>query len=134
MQLDPELAKDVHLEEKLVTELPGILAWAVRGCTDWQQNGLGTPKVIAVATQAYRAAEDLLGQFLNERCSLDKDFKIKASTLLSAYNQWLKAAGVDKPETNKGLCETLEARGYTRVVSNGVRWCGLDLKPDHSDD
>lgn len=126
---DPALAKDPHLEEKLVDELPGILTWAVRGCRDWIANGLGCPAVVAEATASYRAAEDLLGQFLQERC-VRGDFRIKAGSLLSAYNQWLKGAGVEKPETNRGLCEALESRGFTRVVSNGVRWCGLDLKPE----
>ena len=28
---------------KLRAELPGILAWAVQGCLEWQQQGLGQP-------------------------------------------------------------------------------------------
>ena len=37
----PEEAKDKVLPEKLKAEVPGILAWAVRGCLDWQRGGLG---------------------------------------------------------------------------------------------
>lgn len=34
---------DKQLQTKLSAELPGILAWAVQGCLNWQQHGLGEP-------------------------------------------------------------------------------------------
>ena len=39
----PEEEQDKELPAKLREEYSGILAWAVRGCIDWQQNGLQTP-------------------------------------------------------------------------------------------
>ena len=36
-------AADRPLEEKLLTELPGILAWGVRGCLEWRERGLEPP-------------------------------------------------------------------------------------------
>src|SRR5690606_13257700 len=35
--------KDKTLPAKLLAELPGILAWCVRGCLEWQERGLGPP-------------------------------------------------------------------------------------------
>jgi putative DNA primase/helicase len=49
------------LKHKLRAELPGILAWAVRGCLDWQRAGLGEPKSVADATQRYREEQDTFG-------------------------------------------------------------------------
>jgi len=37
----PEKQQDPKLLDKLIEEAPGILAWAVRGCLQWQQSGLG---------------------------------------------------------------------------------------------
>jgi putative DNA primase/helicase len=45
---------DTDLPEKLRKELPGVLAWAVMGCVEWYQNGLGTAAVVEAATAAYR--------------------------------------------------------------------------------
>ena len=35
--------RDNDLRRKLKDELPGVLAWAVRGCLDWQREGLRPP-------------------------------------------------------------------------------------------
>ena len=44
---------DKELLAKLL-ELPGILAWAVRGCLEWQKVGLGLPTSVSEATREYR--------------------------------------------------------------------------------
>ena len=35
----PVEERDLDFEDKLAAELPGILAWAVRGCLAWQEDG-----------------------------------------------------------------------------------------------
>ncbi len=35
--------RDKDLGSKLNEKLPGILNWAIRGCLDWQQQGLNPP-------------------------------------------------------------------------------------------
>jgi putative DNA primase/helicase len=62
--------EDKELGSKLERELPGILAWAVRGCLAWQAEGLGLPRAVEQSTNEYRADEDLLGLFLDQRCKL----------------------------------------------------------------
>ena len=39
----PPGERDPRLAEKLRAEFPGILAWAVRGCLDWQERGAEPP-------------------------------------------------------------------------------------------
>ena len=51
-----EEAKDSALPEKLRSELPGILAWTVRGCPEWQQTGLKPLVAIPNAVKEYRQA------------------------------------------------------------------------------
>jgi putative DNA primase/helicase len=54
----PDAEKDRRLGEKLRAELPGILAWAVRGCVEWQKDGLQEPDVVKNATQAFGAWQE----------------------------------------------------------------------------
>jgi hypothetical protein len=35
----PPERRDKHLQQKLLAERDGILAWAVQGCLDWQRHG-----------------------------------------------------------------------------------------------
>ena len=39
----PEAERDLKLPEKLNHERPAILAWMVRGCLEWQRQGLNLP-------------------------------------------------------------------------------------------
>jgi putative DNA primase/helicase len=67
----PEEQRDRDLGDKLdATELPGILRWAVQGCIAWRKDGLRPPTVVTEATKEYRAAEDVVGAFVDERCTL----------------------------------------------------------------
>ena len=50
----PEEERDKRLLQKLKDELPGILAWAVEGCLEWQQYGLGMPEEVKQAVKEYR--------------------------------------------------------------------------------
>ncbi|MFC1888845.1 phage/plasmid primase, P4 family [Thermodesulfobacteriota bacterium] len=79
---------DKRLDEKLLDEAPGILAWAVRGCLEWQRRGLESPESVKSATEAYQAESDPLADFLDERCVLGPEYKAQASLLFSAYQSW----------------------------------------------
>ena len=80
--LDPALRVDPQMGQKLAAEREGILAWLVRGCLDWQHHGLTTPERVVEATQAYRAAEDVLKLFLDECCDLHKEARVRAAAAL----------------------------------------------------
>ena len=53
------------LGEKLLDEAPGILAWAVRGCLQWQKSGMTTPAKVMEATAGYRAEMDYFADYLD---------------------------------------------------------------------
>ena len=58
------------LKEQLREERSGILAWLVRGCLAFQQQGLAIPSSITLSTEKYRDEEDTILHFLNECCVL----------------------------------------------------------------
>jgi putative DNA primase/helicase len=49
---------------KLQAEQSGILAWAVRGCLEWQRlHSLGVPTEVRVARASYRQDMDTIAAF-----------------------------------------------------------------------
>jgi putative DNA primase/helicase len=53
----PEAERDPELPEKLKADWPGILAWMIAGCLDWQERGLRPPAAVLEATGTYLEAE-----------------------------------------------------------------------------
>ena len=89
----PREEQDKKLPAKLREELPGVLTWLVRGCLDWQRDGLTEPTEVLDATQAYREEMDILGGFLTERCILGPRYKAPAADLYNAYKTHCEANG-----------------------------------------
>jgi putative DNA primase/helicase len=126
----PEEEKNKTLDEKLRQELPGILAWAVRGCLDWQaKKGLEPPEEVLLATKDYRQEMDVLEQFLAECCvRIDNpSVKVQASVLYNAYKTWCEQEG-QKAITQTAFGRRMIEKQYTRDESGPVRyWLNLGL-------
>jgi putative DNA primase/helicase len=89
----PEREQDKHLQQRLAAELPGVLAWAVRGCSEWQRDGLGIPDEVKSATLNYRAEMDSFANFVSECCVFEPALWTPASSLRDAYEQWCRERG-----------------------------------------
>ncbi len=83
-----ENERDKALAEKLKAEAPGILAWALRGCLDWQRDGMAEPDEVRAATEAYRKDQDVIAEFLHECCMMHPEFSAQAGKLLETYAEW----------------------------------------------
>ena len=46
--------------------MPGILAWLIEGCLEWQAEGLRPPSAVLDATAAYLEAEDAIGAWIED--------------------------------------------------------------------
>lgn len=86
-----EANPDKDLDKKLLAELPGILAWAIRGCLAWQSEGLAPPSEVVKATQQYRNESDTLGRFLEDCTEINPTGTVLVSRLYNAYTAWCKA-------------------------------------------
>jgi putative DNA primase/helicase len=127
----PKSVRDPNLTAKLRGEMPGILAWAVEGCMEWQTEGLGTPRTVRQATATYRSDMDILGAFLSERCEVSKTAVVSAKALYAAYVFWCASSG-ERPVSKRAFGLAMEERGFESrrewVAAEGVKrlmWSGL---------
>jgi P4 family phage/plasmid primase-like protien len=127
---------NLELPEQLLAELPGILNWAIQGCLDWQASGLNPPKKVTEATSTYRTEQDVIGQFLNDRCTTLEGTSEKATALYKAYLAWGGGAGRDLvSQTQFG--NYLTEHGFLsdhNSSGRGTRRLGLHLQPIVDDD
>src|SRR5262249_32676277 len=113
------------LPEKLKAELPGILAWAVQGCLDWQRYGLGEPDEVRKATSDYQCEQDTVQGFIGECCVVHPDVRVKASLLLEAYHGW----SGDRLRSVQAFGQRLGEKGFQskRGHGGGYFWHGIGL-------
>ena len=128
----PEAEQQQDLPERLKKEYPGILAWAVRGCLDWVQGGLQTPRIIQDATLEYRGEEDVLGNFIQDECITGSMCRVRASILYTRYRKGLEGSGT-VPMTQTAFGRTMGKRGFEKDRSDGIWYCGIDLRTNKQD-
>lgn len=131
----PEESKDPAFREKMLdADGPYILAWIIEGARKWYQNR-GTVMIgdtVREATEAYRQAEDIIGQFLAEECVLADQHDIAAGRLREHYEEWCKANG-EHAFGGRAWGQALEEHGLTRRHTiKGKVWIGVALKKDES--
>jgi putative DNA primase/helicase len=114
-------------ERYLLPELPGILSWAVRGCLEWQQQGLQPPLDVIEARNTYRQDMDLVGQFLLECCEVRQGVVTTAQTLYTAYLDWCTTNGLTPLNQRQFTADLLE-RGRTRSKRGSIKWHHLQLR------
>lgn len=90
-----EQRADPDFEKRLAEEDPGILNWMLRGCLDWQQEGLGEPDEVTDATREYQRDTDPLQRFLDERCVMEVFETVSARDLRTAYEEWCRESDED---------------------------------------
>ncbi|ABK98984.1 DNA primase family protein [Pelobacter propionicus] len=126
----PPEERDPHLQKKLLQELPGILAWAVRGCLDWQRQGLNPPESVKAAVTEYRQAEDVFGQWIAEYCHRDVGMTAPAAALLRSFAEFSGWRNVTTTKFGRMLTDA----GFSKEKSHGtIRWRGLGLIASEAD-
>jgi putative DNA primase/helicase len=121
----PEAERDKKLPDKIREEWPGILAWGIEGCLEWQRQGLAKPKALRKATDDYLAAEDAVAEFIAECCTTDPNDTALSSALFKRWSLWTVARG-EFGGSQKRFSQTLEDRGFVKVhTRNGWQFQGV---------
>ena len=126
--------RDDHLLERLRAELPGIFAWAVRGCREWQSGGLAAPQAVQEETTALFESFDLLADFLADACLMHPRARVEVGALWREYIDWC-----ERHERRPAFRQT---QGFSRNLvqrdgieagrgHGGTRWLnGIALRTD----
>ena len=122
-----EAADDKQLGTKLRRELSGVLAWAVRGCLDWQRDGLRQPAEVTEATAEYKAESNWVEQFAAECLKFDPILHATSAGLAGALTAWSVETGLDGDIQQ--LRTWLKDRGckLTQARPFGRCWKGVGL-------
>lgn len=107
---------DGELDNKLREEWPGILAWMLRGCLEWQKDGLTPPEMVVEATEQYFEDQDPVGRWIEERC-VEADEATTLMDLFNSWEEWSNARG-ERAMSARWLQGSLETRGYYRDTIN----------------
>jgi putative DNA primase/helicase len=113
----PEERRDKFFSEKLKSELPGILNWALAGLAEWQKSGLGVSEEVRSATRAYRSEMDTVKEFVDECCERRVAGDFKLATLYSAFHEWSKQNGNQWPLKKRPFMDRLRKMGF--VIPEG---------------
>jgi P4 family phage/plasmid primase-like protien len=113
---------DLDLDQKLRAEYPAILAWALRGCLAWQEEGLNPPASVRDTTSEYFHDEDTIGQWIAE-CTVPEG----ETTTADLFDSWSVFAHRNKYKVGnvKVLASALSARGLERWRHSETRRMGF---------
>lgn len=115
--------EDPGLTDKLLAELPGILAWAIEGWRRLQARGhfVPAPSGAEMVVEMLRQGSPIRS-FVDDCCVLDGDAWVPKVDLYGAYRSWCEDNGVRTPDTKDVMCRRLkEAFGIKPARKRGVR-------------
>ncbi len=112
-----------------------ILAWVIEGAKKVIDLGfkIPIPTIVQKAIDDYRSQNDWFGNFLDEKCEIDGNYRESSNALYLAYRNYC----VDTNEYVRSTADfytALESAGFERLMVNRKRcFKGLRLKPDDGD-
>ena len=90
---DENIISDFNTQ--LSEEGPGILNWMIEGLERLQarHGKFDDPEELLESTRAYRADQDIVLKFIDERCTLGPDAKVGQTVLYEDFEDWCKNSG-----------------------------------------
>lgn len=135
----PEHKRDPRIKETLRDPHrggPAVLAWLVKGCQDYLENGMQIPESVRQTTREYRAVQDPLYGYLGTAVVEDPNAWSAQDDLYAAYVWWTEQSG-EEPMTSKQLSFKFGGRFQSRqqrrneVTTRGR--IGLKIIPEVAD-
>lgn len=110
-----EAEADVQLIDKLLAELPGILARVVRAFAGViERGGFTVPDSSAEALKAWRRDSDQVAQFVDEMCEVKAGHgPVTHAELFNTFKEWTQDQNIRHSVSGKAFTARLEALGLT---------------------
>ncbi len=119
--------------DQLKAEWPGILAWMIEGCLEWQRDGLNPPKAVTEATAAYLDAQDALSAWIEEKCEVGPHGWETRAALFDSWSKWATASG-EHVGSRSRFIDAMENRGFEQTKRQGLGFRGITLKQVENSD
>lgn len=122
---------DKFLDNKLKNEAPGVLAWLVKGCLEWQKRkSLDVPDCVKYSTDQYKDESDTIGTFIKDELIVDENSRELSSVLYDSYVEWQSVDG-SKKLNKRQFAKKMAAKGFERHrASQGYYYLGVRCKND----
>jgi putative DNA primase/helicase len=102
--------EDHTLAEQFVSELPGILNWALEGYDRLRARGrFQQPPAAADLIRQFEDLGSPVHAFIRDRCELGSQFEIRQDLLFEGWKTWCAEVGREKPGTTQSLGRSLYA-------------------------
>src|SRR5205823_1295940 len=112
-------------------EAPGILNWAIDGCLEWQQFGLGDPEIVKAAGRSWREESDPFQGFFDDYLTFRPEAVCPSASLFAAVESYEGASG-EKVDQRR-LTQHLKQKGCVAGRTSSTRyWRGVELKSCHA--
>jgi putative DNA primase/helicase len=118
----PKEERDPNLLQTLRSELPGILAWAVRGCLKWQKEGLTPPDAVREATDAWHSQMDHLKRFVEDELVVSPGMKVASSVVYDLYKKWCSLHGEHILAMKEFNDKMIHSFNFTHTRIKGRSW------------
>jgi putative DNA primase/helicase len=129
----PEEKRDPRVKEVLRDPAgggPALLAEAVRGCLEWQREGLGSCAAVTEAGRALRSEMDPYFGFFDDRIIEEAGVRTRHTAVVEAVRAWQIGNGSrpDGPVNARSLSVRMEKRGFVGGKDkHGRYWEGIRL-------
>lgn len=101
----------------------------MEGAQRWSVSITCAPETVKAMTADYLTEQDLLGQWLDERCVRDAKASERSGDLHRNYAAWCEDQGA-RPKSNLVLSQYLRSAGFDKAATMiGKVFYGIKLKP-----
>jgi phage/plasmid-associated DNA primase len=95
---------------------------------------LGRPSEVEAAAEEWRAENDTVGRFIEERCVIGDGFTAKGGMIYDAYQGWIKRSGEKTAVTNHEFSARLIAKGWRKKhMTRGEVYEGIRLRDESTE-
>ena len=132
----PEAERKKGFAEYLAKEHgKAIITWLVKGCVDWYKTGsLKEPDVVKQAVAEYRNEQDILHDYLAERCVIHVGATIDQKALYADYKTWAEENDLHPIGKLNFRSRIIEKGIFNAVGNRNIKiWQGIRLKLDNEE-
>jgi P4 family phage/plasmid primase-like protien len=131
----PEEQQDKKLRERLLEELPGILAWVIEGARLYIESGLPELNALTEVNESLRESCDPLRRWMETQTQHGPQLHTQSSALYNNFRIWSQAEGDTDVMSQRTFTQHLVDKGLILKKTRGLMfWSNLGLRKEPRDE